>query len=86
MGQIHLEQAKYLRQQGKRLGRAGMSERVVQAVKDWDGSYKGAMILAGRLKAIAHAAKSDGYWDEKVFIGYQLEVNTIHRFTPTAQD
>lgn len=62
-----------LKNYGRELGRAGMAERVLAAVDEFDGSYKGAMKLAGRLKAISHMASSDGYWSEKVYDGYQHE-------------
>lgn len=68
-----LEYAKELKAVGTTLGREGMSERVIKLVADFDGSYKGAMMLAGRLKAIAQAAKADGYWTEKVDDGYHKE-------------
>ena len=58
---------------GEKLGRVGMSERVIAAVEDFDGSYKGAMKLAGRLKAISQMASSDVYWREQVDDGYHLE-------------
>ena len=77
---LHLKWAKELRQEGKRLGRAGMSARVIQVVDEFYGngpSYKGAMILAGRLKAIAQAAKSDGYWDEQVSKGFHREMGDL---------
>ena len=68
-----LEWAKELRECGKKLGREGLSKRVIKLVGDFDGSYKGAMILAGRLKAIAQAAKFDEYWSEKVSMGFHAE-------------
>ena len=40
-------------------------------------SYVAAMILAGRLKAIAQAARFDDYWSEKVGIGYQWELDRL---------
>lgn len=69
----HLQWAKELRKEGERLGRAGLSERVIELVKDFDGSYKGAMHLAGQLKAISQAAKFDDYWTEKVERGFHRE-------------
>ena len=85
---LHLKWAKELRIEGERLGRAGMSERVLAVVVDFANSgmsYKEAMILAGRMKAISHAAKCDGYWDEQVSKGYHREMHDITRFTsPTA--
>lgn len=70
----HLEEAKWLREEGKRLGRAGMSEFALSLVAEFEAgpkTYTGVMILAGKLKAVAHAAKCDDYWDEQVAKGYQ---------------
>lgn len=58
------------KQAEKSLGRSGLSEAAIKAVSDFDGSYKGAMVLAGKMKAIAQAAKFDSYWNEKVEDGY----------------
>lgn len=66
-----------LRAEGERLGRAGLSQRVIALVAEFDGSYKGAMVLAGRLQAIAQAAKHDDYWGEKVNHGYFEEVYAL---------
>ena len=72
-----LERSKRLRAMGDKLGREGMSERVIAAVREFDGkSLKGAMILAGRLKAITQMAKCDDYWDEQVEKGFVLELRT----------
>ena len=79
----HLVEAKELRQHGSRIGRAGMSQRVLILVNDFvknDGSYKGAMELAGRLRAITIAAKCDQYWSEKVNRGYEKERFDITKF------
>lgn len=80
-----LERAKTLRGFGVKLGREGMSERVLAAVADFEKagkSYKGAMFLAGRLKAIAAMAKSDDYWDEQVGDGFVAELRNIPRSQP----
>lgn len=69
-----LERAKTLRVYGVKLGREGMSERVIAAVADFDGSYKGAMFLAGRLKAVSQMAASDDYWSEQVDKGFVREL------------
>jgi len=76
---FHLKQAKELRARGKILGRKGLSERVFALVDNFNEArtYKNAMNLAGRLKAISQAAKYDGYWDEKVCIGFQDEYNDL---------
>lgn len=82
----HLEWAKDLRKEGARLGRAGMSQRVIEIIEEFDGSYIGAMILAGRMKAIAQAAKCDGYWDEKVNKGFIRELSDIENFEPKPEN
>lgn len=68
-----LERSKRLREVGSNIGREGMSLAAIKAVEEWDKSYKGVMILAGRLKAIAQMAKCDDYWDEQVMKGYMRE-------------
>lgn len=74
MSVSRLEWAKQLRAKGQLLGREGMSQRVIAAVGEFDGSYKGAMRLAGRLKAIAQMAGADDYWSEQVDHGFQAEL------------
>ena len=79
----HLVEAKELRKQGARINRAGMSQRVLILVNEFvknDGSYKGAMKLAGRLKAITIAARCDEYWSEQVNKGYTKELFDITKF------
>jgi hypothetical protein len=80
MSIVSLERSKTLRGYGVKLGREGMSERVIAAVAEFDGSYKGAMQLAGRLKAISQMAASDDYWAEQVDKGFVQEL----RNPPTA--
>jgi len=63
-----------LKREGERLGRAGLAERAIALVKAFDGSYKGAIILAGRMRAIATACKYDDYWQEKADEGYRREL------------
>jgi len=55
-----------LRAWGEAVGRAGMSQRVIDEIAAFDGSYKEAMRLAGRLHQIAIAARCDEYWNEQV--------------------
>lgn len=81
MSVVALRQAKKLRAAGAKLGREGLSSRVITLVNDFDGSYKGAMVLAGRLKAIAQAARADGYWSEKVEDGFQKETASLTQIT-----
>ncbi len=80
----HLETAKKLRVQGKRLGRAGLSERVFTLVDEFNKhrSYKNAIVLAGKLKAIAMACKFDSYWDEKCSIGFEFEADALEVVSP----
>jgi hypothetical protein len=79
----HLEQAKRLKLEGERLGRQGLSERVFTLVDEFNKnrSYKNAIVLAGKLKAIAQACKFDGYWDEKCSSGYEFEVSDLENVT-----
>ncbi len=76
-----LEYAMALKRVGEKLRREGLSSRVVDLVAGFDGSYKGAMILAGRLKAIGQAAKYDGYWTEKVDEGFHREMADLKKIT-----
>lgn len=64
----------FLRKVGSVLGREGMSKRVIELVKNFDGSYLGAIKLAGSLKAVAIMAESDSYWHEKMQEGYLNEI------------
>lgn len=75
MSIYHLEVAKKLKLEGKRLGRAGLAERVFTLVDEFNKNrtYKNAIVLAGKLKAISQACKSDSYWDEKCSMGFQFE-------------
>lgn len=74
-----------LKKQGARLGRAGLSKRVFTLVDEFNReenrSYKNAMVLAGKLKAIAQAAKFDSYWDEKMSSGFQFEKQDLESVT-----
>lgn len=65
---------KTMRKWGGLVGRDGMSLAAIKAVDEFDGSYKGAMELAGKMKAIAQAAGCDEYWGEKVGRGYQKQL------------
>lgn len=74
MSLVRLEWAKKLKTVGANIGREGMSKLAIEAVGEFDGSYKGAMILSGRLKAIAQMANADDYWSEQVDKGFQKEL------------
>lgn len=74
---IRLEWARRLKKAGSVLGRDGLAKRAASIMVDCvtkTGSYKEAMIAAGRLKAIAAAAGYDDYWSEKVDEGYHKEL------------
>ena len=83
-----IEVSKKLRAEGKRLGREGLSQRVLILVEEFakKPNYKDAMILAGRLKAITQAAKFDGYWDEMVSRGFEPEVYDLCSFEKIPTD
>lgn len=66
---------KEMQKWGKAAGREGMSLEAIAAVEEFDGSYIGAMILAGKMKAIAQAAGCDDYWSEKVCKGYHHQLH-----------
>lgn len=67
-----------LREVGDKLGRPGMSELVLKAVEEFDGSYSGAMELCGKLEPIAKMSTCDDYWNEKVSIGRNKMMSKIH--------
>lgn len=55
-----------LRKYGIKVNRKGMSKAAIEAVNNFDGSYKGVMQLCGELSLIAKAATCDDYWLEQV--------------------
>lgn len=72
-----IEESKTARKAGVIMGRRGMSERVIDILESFDGSYVGAIRIAGQMKAIAQAAKCDQYWDEKCGMGYDSEMDRM---------
>lgn len=67
-----------LREIGDKIGRAGMSELVINAVNQFDsGSCKEAMELCGKLEQIAKMATCDSYWNEKVLIGRNKMISKL---------
>lgn len=58
-----------LREVGDILNREGMSKAAIEAVENFDGSYKGVMELCGRLSVISKMATCDEYWNEQVWRG-----------------
>lgn len=82
-----IEDSKLLRKEGRRLGRAGMSQRAHALIAEYiakhpDGHYIEAIALAGRLHAISLASRCDGYWGEKSGIGFRNETWDIQKFQP----
>jgi hypothetical protein len=63
-----------IRELGEQLGREGVSKEVVKAIGGWDGSYKGAMELCGKLVLWADASTFDDYWQEQVQRGLSKEI------------
>lgn len=80
-----IEDSKRLRASGRRLGRAGMSQRAHKLISEYmekhpEGHYIEAITLAGRLHAISLASRCDGYWHEKSSIGFRHEIWDIEKF------
>lgn len=83
-----LQWSRRLRKCGEKLRRDGLSKRAAQIMVDLvtkSGSYKEAMIAAGRLKAIASAAKYDGYWTEQVDKGFHAELAELEKLAAVAE-
>ena len=77
---LALKRWKRLSDHGKVIGRKGMSDLVIEAVNEFlknGATPKGAMILAGRCKAISQMASSDDYWAEQVDKGFVMELHNI---------
>lgn len=82
---LSLRTSKKLREHGARLGRAGLSQRINDLILGFaknhpDGHYMEAIKLAGRLHAIALAARADDYWSEKAFMGFHDETFALAKF------
>ena len=85
MGIQSIEDSKLLRAQGKRLYRDGISERIHVLVMEYATKFPGgnwfeAIKLAGRLHAIALAARADSYWREKARYGFTDELYDLPKF------
>lgn len=55
-----------LRLVGDKIGREGMAMMAQEFIGRYDGSYKGAMELCGKLSVLAKMATCDDYWYEQV--------------------
>lgn len=62
-----------IRKAGAILNRQGMSKEAIKAINEFDGSYKGAMELCGKLSVIAKMATCDDYWNEQVQRGIRRQ-------------
>lgn len=62
-----------LREAGSILYRDGLAEMATHEVSQFDGSYKGAMELCGKLSVIAKMATFDEYWEEQVSRGIRKQ-------------
>lgn len=77
--------ARDMKRCGSRLGRAGLAERVFTLVDEFNKNrtYKNAIVLAGKLKAISQACKFDCYWDEKCSMGFEFERRDLEHVKQT---
>ena len=74
---------KQLRSAGVNLGREGMSLKAQEFIAEYiehGSTYKGAMILAGKLSVIAKMATCDDYWEEQVHKGVYAAEFKIERW------
>jgi len=64
-----------LRLVGEKIGREGMAKMAQEFMAEYDGSYKGAMELCGKLSILAKMSTCDDYWNEQVDRGiYRAEL------------
>lgn len=68
-----------IKKAGAHLGRKGLSKRVLEITEELvkAPSYKEAITVAGRMKALAIAAEYDHYWDEKMTKGFIAECERL---------
>ena len=61
------------------MGRDGVSERIIKHIDAFNKnpSYKNAVILAGKLKALTYVCRGDCYWNEKAEQGFYEEFNNL---------
>jgi hypothetical protein len=75
-----------IRELGEQLGREGVSKEVIKAIEGWDGSYKGAMELCGKLVLWADVSTFDCYWQEQVERGLSKEIANVLKLKETLND
>ena len=73
--------AQQLTKVARKIGREGVSLLAQQFIQEYDGSYKGAMQLAGKLSVIAKMSTFDDYWHEQVNRGEQTAFMRIEQNT-----
>lgn len=82
----HIEEAKQLRKQFDRLGRAGISERALHLINEFkinnDGNYKEVTELIGRFHALWLAIGNTDYWAEIKERGYNKERSELNNYIP----
>lgn len=82
----HIEEAKQLRKQFDRLGRAGISERALHLINEFkinnDGNYKEVTELIGRFHALWLAIGNTDYWAEIKERGYNKERYELNNYIP----
>lgn len=77
-----IENAKILRKYGKQLGREELAKKVLKIAQEIidDGSYKGAIRGAGKMRAITDCCKFDDYWTEKFELGWNEVLTEAQNF------
>ena len=63
---------------GRRLTREQLDRLVATYVDEWDCTPKGAIHMAGQLRAVALACV-DCYWKEKAAVGFMEAINDLER-------
>lgn len=66
-----------LRELGDQLERSGVADEALKAINNFDGSYKSAMELCGKLTVIADMSTFDDYWLEQVNRGVSTMTDSL---------
>jgi hypothetical protein len=77
---------KKLRELGSDLGRQGVTEEVQKCISEYDGSYKGAMELCGKLFVMAEMSTFDDYWQEQVQRGVYKQTSRCCELMSNLED
>lgn len=75
------QEHKKLKEYGEKLGREQLAIRIIEICKEVIAceSYKGAIVRAGHIQALAIACGYDEYWKEKRDNGYCSELAIAER-------